>query len=126
MNKYPLISKKAEQATGLILVCMVTGCFVLSITVFSPPEPVAEASRVEAPAHKNFSSPSSTVAASDKSAAIEYLPSITEIQQMILDRGYTIKVDGMVCGACYNPDHSETQENWDLAYNDQCARPEMK
>lgn len=73
--------------------------------IFSPPEPAAEASRVEAPAR---------------------LPSITEIQQMINDRGYKIKVDGMVCGACYNADHSETQENWDLAYNDQCARQEMK
>lgn len=73
-----------------------------------------------------FHQPSSTVAASDMSAAIDTLPSIKQIQQMINDRGYKIKIDGMVCGACYNPEHSETQKNWDLAYNDQCARQEMK
>ncbi len=105
MNKYN-ISPKAKEAVKLIgFICICAGFilvwFIIVRRVFSPPEPVAETSRVEAPAH---------------------LPSITEIQQMINDRGYTIKVDGMVCGACYNPDHSETQENWDLAYNDQCAR----
>jgi len=49
------------------------------------------------------------------------LPSISEVQQMIVDRGYKIKVDGMVCASCYAEGHSETQENWDLAYNNQCA-----
>lgn len=55
-------------------------------------------------------------------SAFYRLPSVSEMQQMICDEGYKIKVDGMLCKSCYVANHSETQTNWDLAYNSQCAK----
>ena len=71
----------------------------VTLGIFSPPEP----------------------GATRQASGVRALLSIAEVQQMIVDRGYKIKVDGMVCAACYAEGHSETQENWDLAINDQCA-----
>lgn len=72
---------------------------------------------------KSFSSLSSEVGVGTvSSSTFSRLPSVSDMQQMIRDRGYKIKVDGMLCGACYVAGHSETQENWDLAYNEQCNR----
>ncbi len=98
----PLVKGKAKQAWPVVLCCMVVIAILIAIKVFSPP--------------------GGSVEASQPIRAHLYLPSIAEVQQMIIDRGYKIKVDGMVCASCYAEGHSETQYNWDLAYNDQSAR----
>lgn len=40
------------------------------------------------------------------------MPSFTEIQQMLVDRGHNIKVDGKICKGWNCPEHSETLTAW--------------
>jgi len=71
MNKYG-VKEIAQQATNLILTCMIAAVCLLAAywasVLFSPPESGSAGSQSVSPAQSNFSSPSSEVGVSNKSA----------------------------------------------------------
>ena len=86
-----MITKRDTFAIGVIIGVIATTFLV----VFSPPEPVADTSLVEAPALADFSSPSSEVASIKSATFISCL----DLQRELNRRDPTLKlVEDGICG----------------------------
>ena len=101
MNKYPLVTPKAKQATWLILTCVIAALCSWAVYLFC----------------LNFSSPSSAMAVSNQSTAI--VMSTMDLQRELnrRDPKLKLKVDGV-----YGP---LTREAHERAVGDQYAKELM-
>ncbi len=54
------------------------------------------------------------------------MPTFADIQQMLVESGHNIKVDGKICKGWNVPEHSETLTAWDLEICNQEASKMFK